>query len=93
MHRTQQKKRPGLQPNPAPSAYFLEFGQSSLDGQLILYSNNYDDVWDVKDYVNTRINERFKEKGIKIPFPAGEYTDTENRKHLMLDRLLFGFLV
>ncbi len=54
--------------DPAPSAYFLEFGQSSLDGQLILYCNNYDNVWDVKDYVNTRINERFKEEGIEIPF-------------------------
>lgn len=54
--------------DPAPSAYFLEFGQSSLDGQLILYSNNYDNVWDVKDYVNTRIGERFKDEGIEIPF-------------------------
>lgn len=54
--------------DPAPSVYFLEFGQSSLDGQLILYANNYDNVWDVKDYVNTRISERFKDEGIEIPF-------------------------
>jgi small-conductance mechanosensitive channel len=54
--------------DPAPSVYFLEFGDSSLNGQLILYTNNYDNVWDVQDYINIRIDERFKEEGIEIPF-------------------------
>ncbi|MDO9549602.1 MAG: mechanosensitive ion channel [Methanoregula sp.] len=53
---------------PAPSVYFLEFGDSSLKGQLILYTNNYDNLWDVQDYMNIRIDERFKEEGIEIPF-------------------------
>ena len=55
-------------PDPAPSVYFLEFGESSLNGQLVLWMNNYDDVWDVQDYVNSRIDEQFRKEGIEIPF-------------------------
>jgi len=54
--------------DPAPSVYFLEFGESSLNGQLILWTNNYDYSWDVQDYMNCRIDERFREEGIEIPF-------------------------
>lgn len=54
--------------DPAPSVYFLEFGESSLNGQLLLWTNNYDNSWDVQDYVNSRIDERFHEEGIEIPF-------------------------
>jgi MscS family membrane protein len=54
--------------DPAPSVYFLEFGESSLNGQLVLWMNNYDDIWDVQDYVNSRIDEQFRKEGIEIPF-------------------------
>ncbi len=54
--------------DPAPSVYFLEFGESSLNGQLILWTNNYDSAWDVQDYVNSRIALRFAEEKIEIPF-------------------------
>jgi len=53
---------------PSPSVYFLEFGESSLNGQLILWTNNYDNSWDVQDYMNCQIAERFKKEGIEIPF-------------------------
>jgi len=62
------EKTPWVLMDPAPSVYFLEFGESSLNGQLILYTNNYDNLWDVQDYMNIRIDERFKEEGIEIPF-------------------------
>lgn len=61
-------KTPWGLPEPAPSVYFLEFGESSLNGQLIFYTSNYDNLWDIQDYVNTRIDERFREEGIAIPF-------------------------
>jgi small-conductance mechanosensitive channel len=61
-------KTPWAIADPAPSVYFLEFGESSLNGQLIMYTNNYDFLWDVQDYMNVRIDERFKEEGIEIPF-------------------------
>ncbi len=54
--------------DPAPSVYFLEFGESSLNGQLILWTNNYDNSWDVQDYMNRRIAVRFAEEKIEIPF-------------------------
>lgn len=54
--------------DPAPSVYFLEFGESSLTGQLILWTNNYDYAWNVQDYVNRRIARRFAEEKIEIPF-------------------------
>ncbi len=53
---------------PAPSVYFLEFGESSLNGQLIVWTNNYDSAWDVKDFINSRIYETFQREGIEIPF-------------------------
>jgi MscS family membrane protein len=62
------EKTPWVITDPAPSAYFLEFGESSLNGQLILWTNNYDNSWDVQDWVNMRIDERFREEGIEIPF-------------------------
>ena len=62
------EKTPWVILDPAPSVYFLEFGESSLNGQLILYTNNYDYAWDVQDYLNTRIDDRFREEGIEIPF-------------------------
>jgi small-conductance mechanosensitive channel len=62
------EKTPWVIEDPAPSVYFLEFGESSLNGQLLMYTNNYDFIWDVQDYMNTRIDERFREEGIEIPF-------------------------
>lgn len=61
-------KTPWVLSDPAPSVYFLEFGESSLNGQLILWTNNYDNAWDVQDYINSRIDERFRREGIEIPF-------------------------
>ena len=63
-----QQIRPHGLLDPAPSVYFLEFGESSLNGQLILWTNNYDNSWDVQDYVNSRIVEWFRTEGIEIPF-------------------------
>jgi len=54
--------------DPAPSVYFLEFGESVLTGQLILWTNNYDYSWDVQDWVNSRIARRFADEKIEIPF-------------------------
>ncbi|MCK9590384.1 MAG: mechanosensitive ion channel [Methanoregula sp.] len=54
--------------DPAPSVYFLELGESSLNGRLLLWTYYYDYEWDVKDWVNRRIARRFKEEKIEIPF-------------------------
>ncbi|WP_128694267.1 mechanosensitive ion channel family protein [Methanoculleus taiwanensis] len=55
--------------DPAPSVYFLTFGASSLDFMLVIWARAFNMAWDVQDFVNTRIDERFGEEGIEIPFP------------------------
>jgi small-conductance mechanosensitive channel len=62
------EQTPWVITDPAPSVYFLEFGESSLNGQLILWTNNYDFSWDVQDWVNSRIARRFADETIEIPF-------------------------
>lgn len=54
--------------DPAPSVYFLEFADSSLNFTLVVWAEAFHMVWDVQDFINTRIAERFKEEGIEIPF-------------------------
>lgn len=55
--------------DPEPVVYFLSFGESSLNFQLIVWCNEYTKIWDTQDALNTRINERFTKEGIVIPFP------------------------
>jgi len=62
------EKTPWVVLDPSPSVYFLEFGESSKNGQLILWTNNFDNSWDVQDYVNSCIDEYFRKEGIEIPF-------------------------
>jgi small-conductance mechanosensitive channel len=62
------EKTPWVNTDPAPSVYFREFGQSGLNGQLLLWTTNYDYEWDVQDWVNRRIARRFREEQIEMPF-------------------------
>lgn len=55
--------------DPDPVVYFLEFAESSLNFQLIVWCNEYTKIWDTKDAINTLINERFAGEGIVVPFP------------------------
>lgn len=54
--------------DPAPSVYFREFGESSLNGQLLVWAYTYDKEWDIQDWINRQISRRFKEEKIEIPF-------------------------
>ena len=60
---------PFILSDPIPEVYFLEFAESSLNFQLIVWCNEFSLTWDTKDAVNTRIASRFAEEGIEIPFP------------------------
>ncbi len=62
------EKTPWIVTNPAPSVYFREFGESSLNGQLTLWTNNFDHEWEVQDWVNRRILRRFSEEKVEVPF-------------------------
>jgi len=53
---------------PAPKAFFLGFGESSLDFRLLAWTN-IDHRLEVESELNVGINNALKEAGIEIPFP------------------------
>ncbi|WP_048148950.1 mechanosensitive ion channel family protein [Methanolacinia paynteri] len=55
--------------NPAPSVYFLEYGQSSLNYMMVIWAGRFNMSWEVMDKINFLIDEKFREEGIEIPFP------------------------
>jgi MscS family membrane protein len=62
------EKTPWVLADPAPAVHFLEFGESGLNARLTLWAKTYDTTLEIQDFVNTRIDERFREEGIEIPF-------------------------
>jgi small-conductance mechanosensitive channel len=53
---------------PAPKAYFMEFGDSSLNFRLLAWVN-LDNRLTVESEINVQINKKLAEAGIEIPFP------------------------
>ncbi len=55
--------------DPEPRVRFREFGESSLDFELLCWINDPADKGKAIDWLNTRIFKKFKEEAIVIPFP------------------------
>ena len=55
--------------DPAPSALFVGFGDSSLDFQLRIWLNSLDHCLSIRSEVGIAIYKRFNAEGIEIPFP------------------------
>lgn len=53
---------------PAPAAYFIDFGDSSLNFRLLAWVK-VDDRLSTESEIKTAINEKLKEAGLEIPFP------------------------
>ena len=60
---------PVILQDPAPSVYFTEFGDFSLNLLMIFWVREYTQMLDAKDRVNSMIHARFAKEGIEIPFP------------------------
>jgi len=58
--------------DPAPSVQFLNFGDSSLDFRLLVWTSNPRRHPFIKSEINYRIWRLFKEEKIEIPFPQQE---------------------
>ncbi len=56
---------------PAPSAFFLGFGDSSLDFRLLAWTH-IDERLTVESQINVTINNKLKEAEIEIPFPQSD---------------------
>jgi potassium efflux system protein len=62
-------EQPEVLASPAPQAYFMGHGESSLDFKLFLFLARPEDRLKITDRVNGLINRRLAERGIEIPFP------------------------
>lgn len=68
---------------PVPKAYFIEFGDSSLNFRLLAWAD-LDNRLEVESEINVLINQKLAEAGIEIPFPQhdlhirSDHTKAEN---------------
>jgi len=56
--------------DPKTEAFFMEFADSSLNINAIVWISDLRKKWTVKDAINTEVNRRFAKEGIEIPFPC-----------------------
>jgi potassium-dependent mechanosensitive channel len=68
------RKHPDILPEPAPSAAFEQFGQSTLEMALSGCVANIDHVGRVKHELNTAVAKAFKENGIECAYPHCDVT-------------------
>ena len=62
-------EHPFILEDPLPQVFFLEFGESSLNFQMLVWTNDFAMIFETKDAIYSRVLERFEEEGIVIPFP------------------------
>jgi len=53
--------------DPKPSVFFLEFAESSLNLQMIVWTEKYTMTYEIRDFINCRIQTEFEREGISIP--------------------------
>ncbi len=56
--------------DPAPSAFFTSFQESSLRLTLTVWVDDFHHLGDVQDQLNTSIKDRFEKDKIEIPYPT-----------------------
>ncbi|MFY0644872.1 MAG: mechanosensitive ion channel [Bacteroidia bacterium] len=62
-------KHQRIKTNPAPFVRFTDFGESSLNFELLFWSNYLFPIEDVKSDLRFMIDDEFRKQGVKIPFP------------------------
>ena len=60
---------PRILKTPSPIVRFLDFGNSSLDFEIIFWSRDFLRIEDVKSDVRFAIDQGFRDGGVEIPFP------------------------
>lgn len=63
------KEHSNVLDNPSPNVWFKEFGNSSLDFDLIVWIPQPQKILKTKSDLNYAIDKIFREEGIEIPFP------------------------
>lgn len=54
---------------PIPTVRFTDFGDSSLDFELLFWSDDYDTIEAVKSDIRFMIDAKFRDNKVEIPFP------------------------
>ncbi len=60
---------PGVLPEPAPKVWFLGFGDSSIDFELLVWTDDAKGIPQLESNLRHSIWEALKSRGITIPFP------------------------
>jgi potassium efflux system protein len=60
---------PRVLDDPSPMAFFIGFGDNSLNFQLRIFIDDVDNFSSIRDGVNFEIDRRFREANIEISFP------------------------
>jgi potassium efflux system protein len=55
--------------DPSPRAFFIGFGDNSLDFQLRIFIDDVDNFSAIRDRVNMAIDQAFRAANIEIAFP------------------------
>jgi len=63
------KELPKVLKTPAPNVLFMGFGESSLDFEVRVFLNSFDDRVPMTHVIHTEINKALEAAGIAIPFP------------------------
>ena len=72
----------GIKNKAAINARFIDFGNSSLDFELLFFSRDIFRIENVKSEIRKIINQKFNENNVRIPFPQMDLhlrTDYTNR--------------
>jgi small-conductance mechanosensitive channel len=72
--------------DPPPAVQFLQFGGSSLDFRLLIWTSNPRRHPTIKSEINYRIWRLFKEEKIEIPYPQQELRVRSGNLPIELDR-------
>ncbi len=62
-------RHPKVLAQPEPQVRFTGFGESSLDFELLFWSEEFMRIEDVKSDLRFAVDQRFREGGVAIPFP------------------------
>ncbi|THH37984.1 mechanosensitive ion channel [Neolewinella litorea] len=63
------EEHPRVLSMPKPIVRFLDFGNSSLDFEVLFWSRDFMRIEDTKSDVRFAIDKAFRERGVEIPFP------------------------
>jgi small-conductance mechanosensitive channel len=83
------KNHPDILEEPEPKAYFLEFGDSSLNFMVQGRVDSWKKQFTVSDELRGMIIKRFRQEGIEIPFPQRDiWVRTQPLEHRVADEVV-----